>query len=227
MRRRARDECGVVSAAAKPISRILSAVASALAGLGSGGTTIPLALPSLAGSSDLPGGFGRAVLERLPIWSCSVRGFACHRPYGRRGALLPHLFTLTRLRPRPIGLGFGPRQALRHVTEASPQLEARSAESEGGRYIFCATGPSGYPARALPGALPMWSSDFPLLPALRGRRLRAVPRLPPAAVVWPGCGIHSPADCAMRALERHPRSSFDSLPYPSVSCEIRYCSSFL
>src|SRR6266850_5695171 len=33
---------------------------------------------------------------RLPIWSCSVRGFACHRPYGRRGALLPHLFTLTR-----------------------------------------------------------------------------------------------------------------------------------
>ena len=98
VRRRARDECGVVSAAAKPISRILSAVASALAGLGSGGTTIPLALPSLAGSSDLPGGFGRAVLERLPIWSCSVRGFACHRPYGRRGALLPHLFTLTRLR---------------------------------------------------------------------------------------------------------------------------------
>src|SRR6266850_5382602 len=35
---------------------------------------------------------------RLPIWSCSVRGFACHRPYGRRGALLPHLFTLTRKR---------------------------------------------------------------------------------------------------------------------------------
>src|SRR5688572_1711769 len=30
-----------------------------------------------------------------PIWSCSVRGFACHRRYRRRGALLPHLFTLT------------------------------------------------------------------------------------------------------------------------------------
>ena len=30
-----------------------------------------------------------------PIWSCSVRGFACHRRCRRRGALLPHLFTLT------------------------------------------------------------------------------------------------------------------------------------
>jgi hypothetical protein len=57
-------------------------------------TIIPLALPLLAGSSDLPGGFGRAVLERLPIWSCSVRGFACHRLCSRRGALLPHLFTI-------------------------------------------------------------------------------------------------------------------------------------
>ena len=33
------------------------------------------------------------------------------------------------------------------------------------RYIFCATGPSGCPARELPGALSCWSSDFPL-PAL-------------------------------------------------------------
>jgi len=32
---------------------------------------------------------------RLPIWSCSVRGFACHPCYHGRGALLPHLFTLT------------------------------------------------------------------------------------------------------------------------------------
>src|SRR3954469_7335778 len=31
----------------------------------------------------------------LPIWSCSVRGFACHACYHARGALLPHLFTLT------------------------------------------------------------------------------------------------------------------------------------
>ena len=31
----------------------------------------------------------------LPIWSCSVWGLPCLRPYGRSGALLPHLFTLT------------------------------------------------------------------------------------------------------------------------------------
>src|SRR5437773_12428278 len=34
----------------------------------------------------------------FPIWSCSVRGFACHPCCHERGALLPHLFTLTRLR---------------------------------------------------------------------------------------------------------------------------------
>jgi hypothetical protein len=61
-------------------------------------TISPLGPALLAGSSDLPGGFGRAVLKRLPIWPCSVRGFACHLPCGRCGALLPHLFTLTRLR---------------------------------------------------------------------------------------------------------------------------------
>jgi hypothetical protein len=39
--------------------------------------------------------FRRGTRQRHPIWSCSVRGFACHRRYRRRGALLPHLFTLT------------------------------------------------------------------------------------------------------------------------------------
>jgi hypothetical protein len=33
----------------------------------------------------------------LPIWSCSVWGLPCLRRYRRSGALLPHLFTLTRL----------------------------------------------------------------------------------------------------------------------------------
>ena len=32
----------------------------------------------------------------LPIWSCSVWGLPCPRLYSRGGALLPHLFTLTR-----------------------------------------------------------------------------------------------------------------------------------
>ena len=68
-------------------------------------TTIHLGSRLLASSCDLPGGIGRAVRSTVrgcprrgrchPIWSCSVRGFACRRRYRRRGALLPHLFTLT------------------------------------------------------------------------------------------------------------------------------------
>jgi hypothetical protein len=99
-------------------------------------TIIPLVPALLTGSSDLPGDFGRAVLKRLPIWSCSVRGFACHLPYDRRGALLPHLFTLTRLRP------CGRRRAV---------------------YFLCHF-PSGHPDRALPGALPLGVRTF--LPAV-------------------------------------------------------------
>jgi hypothetical protein len=88
-----------------PVSRILSR------------TIIPLGDALLRRSSDLPGGFppsrraGIGTLvsapgqhasaawvwpaDSLPIWSCSVWGLPCHRLYRRRGALLPHLFTLT------------------------------------------------------------------------------------------------------------------------------------
>src|SRR3970282_97470 len=77
----------------KDKSQILSAGPRLAAGPGA--TTIPLGPRLLAGSSDLPGGLGRAVLNRHPIWSCSVRGFACHPCCHGRGALLPHHFTLT------------------------------------------------------------------------------------------------------------------------------------
>ena len=46
-----------------------------------------------------------------PIWSCSVRGFACHPCCHGRGALLPHLFTLT-LHGRPEGLHYNCRAAV-------------------------------------------------------------------------------------------------------------------
>src|SRR5215210_2430338 len=78
-----------------------------------------------------------------------MRGFACHPCCHGRGALLPHLFTLTRLRPSDYGAA------------SRAGLPRRSAERrEGGRYIFCATDPSGYPARALPGALPYGVRTF-------------------------------------------------------------------
>ena len=49
--------------------------------------------------------------------------------------------------------------------------------SEGGRYIFCATGPSGCPARELPGALPSGARTF--LPPSPFRLRRASPRACP------------------------------------------------
>ena len=100
-------------------------------------TTIPLAPPLLVESSNLPEGFRRAILKRLPIWPCSVRGLACHPPYGGCGALLPHHFTLT---------------------PTSTPENARIAAV----YFLCHF-PSGHPDRELPGALPYGVRTF--LPA--------------------------------------------------------------
>ena len=67
----------------RPVSRVLSKAA------------IHLGRASPRASSDLPGsGAGHA--GRSPIWSCSGWGLPCHRCCHRRGALLPHLFTLAR-----------------------------------------------------------------------------------------------------------------------------------
>ena len=59
------------------------------------GVIIPLALALLPGSSDLPGSFERATLQRSPIWSCSGWGLPCRPCHQGRGELLPRLFTLT------------------------------------------------------------------------------------------------------------------------------------
>ena len=117
-------------------------------------TTIPLVPRLLAGSSDLPGGFGRAVLDRHPIWSCSVRGFACRPCCHGRGALLPHLFTLTRLRPPDFGEA-SPRTAApkRACLAEAPKARRRAVS-------FLCHYPSGFPARALPGALPLGGRTF-------------------------------------------------------------------
>jgi hypothetical protein len=60
--------------------------------------------------------------------------------------------------------------------------------------------------------------------------------LTPAAIVWPGCGSSlprpssfTPSSFVLRPSSFVPRPSSLVLrhSYPSVSCEIRYCSSFL
>ena len=101
--------------------------------------------------------------NRHPIWSCSVRGFACHPCCHERGALLPHHFTLTR--PRPCGL----RRAVSFLCHYSVKL----------------------PCPGVTRRTAIRSSDFPLPRPLRGfhpnartRREFRSPRLTKTAVVW-------------------------------------------
>ena len=58
--------------------------------------TIRLGLPLLKGSSNLPGSSNGAGHSSSPIWSCFTWGLPCQFNCSNRGALLPHLFTLTR-----------------------------------------------------------------------------------------------------------------------------------
>src|SRR5206468_4331823 len=67
----------------------------------------------------------------IPIRSCSRWGLPCRRRYRRRGALLPHPFSLTR--PKPGGM-------LSVALSLTPASRDR---------------------RALPGTVVPWSPDFP------------------------------------------------------------------
>ena len=120
-------------------------------------TIIPLVPALLTGSSDRPGGsdgppvrpkplaplFGLAPCGVLPATSVARGAVRSYRTFSP----LPS-FVLRTTEGKP-------------AWACPPQRRGR----EGGRYIFCATSPSGCPARELPGALSCWSSDFPL-PAL-------------------------------------------------------------
>lgn len=56
---------------------------------------IHLERPLPNASSDLPGARARRATALPPIWSCSAWGLPCRPGCPRRGALLPHHFTLT------------------------------------------------------------------------------------------------------------------------------------
>ena len=125
---------------------------------------------------DSPASRFRARLARsgrLPIWSCSVWGFACRVCYQPRGALLPHLFTLTRnvpidspgtLRPRA---SRAPSSATRRtanrsgraVVSLSPPTPEESIDTPQAVSFLCHC-PSGCPARVLPGAPPCGVRTF-------------------------------------------------------------------
>jgi hypothetical protein len=130
--------------------------------------------------------------RRLPIWSCSVRGFACHDCYQPRGALLPHLFTLTHRRSPPCGL-----------------------ELWWAVYFLCHC-PSGRPARELPGALPCGVRTFLsrahfASPALRRAtaggytRQRSSGRLQQTSIAWSRVACSARTQAGPNAASRHIR----------------------
>jgi hypothetical protein len=106
--------CRSFSSLGAPYIRVVRMCGTPVTRTKSGTTVIPLGRALLSGSSDLPGSCdapsrhvrpssnsrrgGNQISRRSsPIWSCSVWGLPCHRHCWRRGALLPHLFTLTAL----------------------------------------------------------------------------------------------------------------------------------
>jgi hypothetical protein len=107
-----------------PVSRVLSS--------GEGEMAIPLGRLSRAASRDRPGRLPGNGLRAVPIWSCSRWGLPCRSRYRSRGALLPHLFTLT-FWPKPSGglfsvalsLGSPPPDVIRHRVSVEPGLSSR------------------------------------------------------------------------------------------------------
>jgi hypothetical protein len=159
---------GISNSAKGPISRILFYAVIPL------GAASPRTL-----ISDLPGSFGNCSSRlgasgryamrvqlftriSLPIWSCSVWGLPCLRPYGRSGALLPHLFTLT-LR---ICLAANPRGGIFSVALAVYEF----LRSHPGRYPahcpaeFGLSSP-GNPVAQVPAATARSSCQFPVYPS--------------------------------------------------------------
>jgi hypothetical protein len=121
----------------------------------------------------------------LPIWSCSVRGLACHICCQMRGALLPHHFTLT----------------LRRAADAS----RHRPPAQGG--IFSVPLSVGSPRPGITRRTALWSSDFPLSrppsPFRATARRTAIARLTAATVNYPTVGLNcqpSSFNCQLPSL---------------------------
>ena len=134
--------------ARRPVSRVLSHPEELVLGTE---MAIPLGRPLPSASCDRPErrregppGIPTKELPAAPTWSCSRWGFPCRRRCRRRGALLPHRFTLA---GRPV---FRDRPAV----------------------YFLWHFPWGRPRRALPGTAPPWSPDFPPSPRRRRAAIR-------------------------------------------------------
>ena len=84
----------------------------------------------------------------VPTWSCSRWGLPCHRRCRRRGAPLPHPFTLTRRHGRShaqasgllsvaLSLGSPPPGVTRHRVPVEPGLSSPTREGGSGHPAAC------------------------------------------------------------------------------------------
>jgi len=173
---------GVFSAAATPISRILSPPPPFRASEGNDHSSCP----AITGRIQRPTRRLRTGRPQAPPYLVLLRAGFCLPPTLRpaRCALTAPFHPYLSTHP----YGVRSRQASLACPERAPKGRVE------GRYVFCATSPSGYPARALPGALPYGVRTFLSRQHFTRRATRAT-RLPATAVVWPGCGPHSIVDC--------------------------------
>ena len=125
-------------------------------------TAIRLGRPLLDASSNQP---GRRVWKRTwvplfrthpaaPIWSCSRWGLPCRRRCRRRGALLPHPFTLTPasrggLLSVALSLGSPPAAVSRHRVSMEPGLSSTELALMGHNRPQSRQRPSGQLATAI------------------------------------------------------------------------------
>jgi len=126
--------------ARRPVSRVLSSL------LARRWMTIPLGCMLPCTSSNLPGRHAGMRVDAcftsaVPIRSCFWQGLPCHLRYRKRGALLPHPFTLARRRLSActggllsvaLSLGSPPPGVTRYHIPVKPGLSSPALARRGG-----------------------------------------------------------------------------------------------
>ncbi len=123
--------------------------------------TIHLGPPSPTGSSALPGADSGPGRPSPPIWACWRWGLPCHDRRRSRGALLPHLFTLTGGRGRGVEDPRGQVEGIAPV-HLGPWPQGPWAPSSGG--VFSVALSLGSLPVAVSHHRALSSSDFPPRP---------------------------------------------------------------
>ena len=168
----------LITDGSRPISRVLS------------WATIHLGCTSPCTSSGLPGSTrgsrAAACAACFPIWPCSRRGLPCRRRCRRRGALLPHHFTLAVVLAHAWAVCFLLHFPWAHAPQALP-----GAVPSGARTFLCFLAKTAV-------AWPTPSTNI----VATATRLKKNRRASPCRV---RARAHRPRSCARRSAPRRPR----------------------